>query len=193
MTQDESVVARTLAVAERVAQLVRAEGGHVAVIGAIAMAAHRYPRATRDLDLASATDPFTTLARVSDACRVEGWETKLITPDGEDPLGGVLTITGADFRPVQIVNFYNPLRPSRNPGAAAIATAVPAIQGTSLAVVDLAHLIALKLYAGGPRNRADVLELLARNPEGDMSSIEATCARFGLGDELSAIHGATPR
>jgi hypothetical protein len=193
MTQDESIIARTLGVAERVAELVHAEGGHVAVIGAIAMAAHRYPRATRDLDLATVADPFTTLAKVAAACRAEGWDAKLITPDGEDPLGGVLTITGGDFRPVQLVNFYNPLRPRGNPGAAAIEHSTPTIQGTSLAVVDLPHLIALKLYAGGPKNRADVIELLARNPDADLASIDATCARFGLDEELRLAQGATPR
>jgi len=105
----------------------------------------------------------------------------------------VLTITGTDFRPVQIVNFYNPLRPSRNPGAAAIEHAAPAIQGTSLAVVDLAHLVALKLYAGGPKNQADVVELLARNPDADIRAIDATCERFGLATDFRAAQGATPR
>src|SRR5579883_602911 len=38
----------------------------------------------------------------------------------------------------------------------------------SLSVVDLAHLVALKLYAGGPKGKLDVIELLSRNPEADV-------------------------
>jgi hypothetical protein len=52
-----------------------------------------------------------------------------------------------------------------------------------LAVVDLAHLIALKLYAGGPKSMLDVTELLARNPDAHRNAIRAVCERFGLAQE----------
>jgi hypothetical protein len=49
----------------------------------------------------------------------------------------------------------------------------------SLAVVDLPHLVALKLYAGGRKSMVDVLELLDRNPDADRARIRDLCARFG--------------
>lgn len=61
------------------------------------------------------------------------------------------------------------------------------VRGMSLPVVDLPHLIALKLYAGGRKSELDVLELLARNPAASRDEIVETCARFGLGDALARL------
>ena len=48
-------------------------------------------------------------------------------------------------------------------------------------------LIALKLYAGGRKSELDVLEVLACNPEADLSVIRELCERFRLGDEWRRI------
>jgi hypothetical protein len=48
------------------------------------------------------------------------------------------------------------------------------------AVVPLPHLVALKLYAGGMKSRADIVELLSRNPDGDMAEIRELCDRWRL-------------
>jgi len=78
----------------------------------------------------------------------------------------VLTVTGEDFDPVQVVNFLNPLSRRRNPGSEAVRTATAgAVAGSPLRLVTLPYLIALKLYAGGYKSRLDVLELLTRNPD----------------------------
>ena len=49
---------RTLQVAERVHEVLQAEDISSAVIGALALAVHGYIRSTRDLDLATHTNPF---------------------------------------------------------------------------------------------------------------------------------------
>ena len=54
-------------------------------------------------------------------------------------------------------------------------------------VVDLAHLVALKLCAGGRKSELDVLEVLERNPEADRSAIGGLCERFRLGVEWRHI------
>ena len=44
----------------------------------------------------------------------------------------------------------------------------------------LPHLVALKLYAGGTKSRADIVELLARNPDADMAAIRDLCRGWRL-------------
>ena len=173
---------RTLEVAARVAMILDGLGVPSALIGAAALAVHGFPRATDNVDLAVATDPFTVLReaqqRITAALHVTA---RLVTPGADDPLGGVLSITGDDFDPVQVVNFLNTLATRPNPGEEAVRTAQPGIvTGTALRVVDLPHLVALKLYAGGYKSRLDVLALLDRNPGLDCDETARICARFGL-------------
>jgi predicted nucleotidyltransferase len=180
---------RSLETAAKVARILVDLGVESALIGAAALAAHGYPRATEDIDLAVATDPFSVLEaarqRISADLAVEA---TLALPDAADPLGGVLTVTGEDFDPIQVVNFVNPMGSGLNPGAEAIRTAVSGIvEGTSLRVVDLPHLVALKLYAGGPKSMLDVIEVLDRNPDADREAIRAVCRRFSLARAWSAI------
>jgi len=174
---------RTLHLAGEVAQALATEGASVAVIGALALAAHGYSRRTGDFDLATATDPFTVLRRVRDAFAARGLTVELREPDMEDPLGGVLVVEAPLTSPIEVVNFLNPYAPSRGRiGIAAVKTATPLQEG-GLPVVDLPHLVALKLYAGGRKSELDVLEVLARNPAADLAVIRELCERFKLGDE----------
>lgn len=55
-------------------------------------------------------------------------------------------------------------------------------------LVPITQLIALKLYAGGHKSKADIVELLARNPDLDMAELHMYCARYRLSglDELIA-------
>lgn len=178
---------RTLAVAQTITTYLRESGCDSAVIGAIALAFHGYARATQDVDLATHVDPRTALRDLARVMQQQGYSTRLILPDTEDPLGGVLNVTGKDFDAVQVVNFFNPWAVSNNPGESSIRAAAARIPGYDLPVVDVPHLVALKLYAGGPRNRNDVLELLERNREVDRDEIRRVCEQFDLGVELDAV------
>ncbi|RYZ10977.1 MAG: hypothetical protein EOO70_10020, partial [Myxococcaceae bacterium] len=99
---------RTLQVAEHVVALLERHGIPSAVIGAIALAVHYYPRQTEDFDLAININPFPRLRQLDEVLRGEGFETDLSYPDAEDPLGGVLRVSGEDFETIELVNFQNP-------------------------------------------------------------------------------------
>jgi len=176
---------QTLALANEVADTLAARGAKSAVIGAIAVAIHGYPRSTQDVDLATTTD-LAILREVASELQTRGCIVRLGEPDHEDPLGGVLTVVRGDADPVQVVNYANPFFPGS--GALAKEAIESAVQKLGpLAVVDLSHLIALKLYAGGAKSKLDVVELLARNATADRGAIANVCARHGLQTEWDEL------
>ena len=54
-------------------------------------------------------------------------------------------------------------------------------EDSPLKIVPIPHLIALKLYAGGHKSKADIIELLARNPDLELNEVRSVCARYALG------------
>jgi hypothetical protein len=154
------------------------------VIGAVALAAHRYVRQTRDLDLGVNAD-LPSLRAVVESLKGRGFEAVLREPDGDDPLGGVIDVTGP-FGLVQIISYADRF-PAVIDDALRVATLV-AREGSTLRIVPIPHLIALKLYAGGYKSKADIVELLARNPDLDLDEVQEICSRYRLGglDELIA-------
>jgi hypothetical protein len=175
----------TLRTAERAAALLAERRVGSVVIGALALAAHDYPRATEDLDLAIAVAPG-SLESIASALRAEGWQVDVRMPDGADPLGGVIDVRAPGADVVQIVNFDNA------PGGGfprLVTDAIPrslALGDTSLRVADLPMLVAFKLYAGGPKSALDVLALLERN-DVDLEALRGTCTELGLSRELARV------
>ena len=171
--------------AEEIATLARGLGIETALIGAYALAAHHYVRATSDLDLGAVTS-LPDLQRLKDALEERGYRAKLNYPDEQDPLGGVLAIwvredeAGDPIEPVEIVNFLNPYRPRVSPASEAIRHAIPLREKPALRYVRLVDLIAMKLDAGGPADVVDVVRLLEKNPTADREEIRATCLRYGF-------------
>jgi hypothetical protein len=166
----------TLKEAEQIATLLADQGIPALVIGAIALAAHHYVRSTRDVDLGVNAD-VSQLHKLVEVLRSHGYEAEFHEPDAEDPLGGVINVFG-DFGLVQIVSFWN-----RFP--AAIQDALNGEEfhirpGGTLRIMPIPQLVALKLYAGGWKSLADVLELLRRNPQIDLAMLEKTITRYRL-------------
>lgn len=162
--------------AEVIAALLAGEGVECVVIGAVALAAHRYIRFTQDVDLGVNAD-LKQMRHLVEVLHSRGYDALLHEPDGEDPLGGVIDITGA-FGVVQIVSFEN-----RFPAVIRDALDGEDIRTTKdggLRVMPIPQLVALKLYAGGWKSLADVVELLRRNSEIDLEQIGETCRKYRL-------------
>lgn len=180
-------------VAERVAEAARELGIETALIGASALAAHNYVRATDDVDLATTVDPRTELRSLQRALQDLGLHAELHMPDDEDVLGGLLGVwehqdeEGRPLDLVEVVNFFNPYRPKPNPAAAAIENAVPLDERTKLKYVRLPDLVALKLYAGGRQDLADIGELLVKNPEADLDEIRSIAKPYDRGGDLERL------
>jgi hypothetical protein len=162
--------------AEAVSGILESRGVGAVVIGAVALAAHGYVRFTEDLDLGVNTD-LGTLGQVADSLRTAGFEVELREPDGQDPLGGVVDVRGP-FGLVQIVNYGGRFPAVIDDGLAAADTVIR--PGSRLRIVPLPHLVALKLYAGGTKSRADIVELLSRNPDADLAAIRDLCRSWRL-------------
>lgn len=169
-----------LALAECVMEVLRDHGLDALVIGGYALAAHNYKRATDDLDLGVSTR-VAKLRTLRDALEQQGYTATLRAPDGNDPLGGVIDIEDGSGALVQVVNFDN--SPARGFPCAiedALRDATPYSDTTKLRAIPLPQLIALKLYAGGPQSRADILALLRANPDADVDAIRELCRKYRL-------------
>jgi hypothetical protein len=165
-----------LQAAEDVLEILRQHRLDAVVIGAVALAAHHYVRQTEDLDL-GINASVEHLRELTRALSAAGYRTVLGEPDANDPLGGVIDIEGP-FGVMQIISYAG-----RFP--AVIEDALREAQlsvrpGSALKLVPLPQLVALKLYAGGTKSKADIVELLVRNPDADLEQIRKTCQGYRL-------------
>jgi hypothetical protein len=162
--------------AERIVALLRSHGVQSVLIGAIALAAHHYVRHTADIDLGVDVD-IKTMRTLASRIAEEGFKVEFREPDSDDPLGGVMDVSGP-FGLVQIISFAD-----RFPIVIQDALAGEDIRirpGSELRLIPIPQLVALKLYAGGYQSRADIIELLRRNPGVDLEEIRATCRKYRL-------------
>lgn len=60
-------------------------------------------------------------------------------------------------------------------------------EGSSLRYVRLPDLVALKLHAGATRDRADIVELLASNPDADLREIRQIAGPFDRANVLESL------
>lgn len=165
-----------LQAAEAVVKILKRHRVDAVVIGAVALAAYHYVRQTNDIDLGVNAD-VPTLRELVESLRKAGYTAELREPDGDDPLGGVIDVTGS-FGLVQIVSFGGRFPAIINDAVKASTLVVR--KDSSLRLVPMPHLIALKLYAGGFKSKADIVELLKRNPDLDLSAVRALCKRYHL-------------
>lgn len=161
---------------EQIAGLLAEQGISAIVIGAAALAAHGYVRHTEDIDLA-VNVAICDLRSLADRLEAAGFAIACRQPDGQDPLGGVVDV-GGPFGLVQIVNFGERFPAIIESGLADATLRIR--QGGILPIIPIPHLVGLKLYAGGMKSKADIVELLRRNPGADRDLIRALCHRFRL-------------
>ena len=168
--------ANILEAAEQMCLILKQHRVDALVIGGVALAAHKYIRQTDDMDLGVNAD-IPTLYAVSESLKEAGFSVELREPDASDPLGGVLDVRGP-FGLVQIVNFGN-----RFPAVIEDALHESTLyihSGSLLKIAPIPHLVALKLYAGGFKSKADIVELLSRNPEANREKIRNLCRKYRL-------------
>jgi len=165
-----------LKAAETVARILGRHQVPVVVIGAVALAAYHYVRQTEDIDLGVNAD-VGTLRILATALQAEGFDVELREPDAQDPLGGVIDVSGP-FGLVQIISFAGRFPAVINDALREAELVVR--PGSELRLIPIPHLVALKLYAGGYKAKADIVELLSRNPEADRTVIREACERYRL-------------
>lgn len=185
MTDSDAI----LRAAEEVVRVLSRHRVDAVVIGAVALAAFHYVRQTEDVDLGVNAD-LPTLRAVAESLRETGFAVELREPDSSDPLGGVLDVTGP-FGLVQVISFSGRL-PAVIEDAVRLSN-LAVREGSPLRLVPLPQLVALKLYAGGFKSKADIVELLMRNPEFDRNEIRDVCSQYrltGLDELIEEADGA---
>lgn len=84
-----------LQAAEDVTRILHSRDIPTVVIGATALAAYHYVRQTADIDLGVNAD-LPAMRALIQSLREAGFQAELREPDDDDPLGGVIDVTG-DF------------------------------------------------------------------------------------------------
>ena len=177
----------SLELARSVAHQLEMANCPVLLIGALALAAHGYPRHTEDLDFAVAVLP-SELRRLAQQLASSDRTVTFEAPDGEDPLGGVITITSNDALRVQVVNFDN------SPAGGFPALVKDALTRSSAPLLNdppgrlptPEDLILFKVYAGGPKSELDILELLTRCKV-DIPTLRECARGYGMTREVDQI------
>lgn len=166
-----------LQAAEDVVGLLQGQKVEAVVIGAVALAAYHYVRQTEDIDL-GINASVQTLENLTQTLQKAGYPAALRLPDAQDPLGGVIDIeTPQGF--LQIISFADRFPAVIQDAIDSTRTAIR--PGSRLKLVPLPHLIALKLYAGGHKSKADIVEVLSRNPSIDLREVRQLCQKYQLG------------
>jgi len=179
-----------LRLAGEVSQALTGSGAQPIVIGAVALAAHGYLRATEDVDFGIAVDPkhLEHLASVLREALVDV-EVTVEMPTPDDPLGGVIDVRrggeGGDH--VQVVNFDN--APGGGfPALVRDARRLPfefpgGVRGYLASAEDI---VFFKLYAGGWRSQRDVRELL-KWAQVDRGRLDELAERYNMQRELAEV------
>ena len=123
-----------------------------ALIGAAAMAVHGVSRSTFDQDLL-VTDGRVLADAFWAPLSAGVVSVNVRRGDSDDPLAGVVRLTAADERDVDVVV-------GKAAWQADIVSRAQRTRIGALAVVERADLVLLKLYAGGSQDRWDIEQLL---------------------------------
>jgi hypothetical protein len=143
-----------------------------ALIGALAVAAHGYIRATDDIDFVSTAEPKEIQARLAKA----GIASKIRRGDVlEGDIPSVVYGRADGFR-FDVLFPPVPIDWSRT-------VVLPLSEGSRLRVVDLDALVRLKLRAGGPQDLIDVVHLVRLHREIEERAL-ALAEAYGVRDRL---------
>ena len=142
---------RPMTLLDEVVGLLAADAIPHALIGAAALAVRGIARSTFDIDLLTTDRRVFAPERWAPLVRA-GATVDIRHGDAEDPLAGVIRITSAGARPVDVIVGRHAWQ------GRAVARAEPGVDAPP--VVTAVDLVLLKLYAGGTQDLWDVRELL---------------------------------
>jgi len=143
-----------------------------ALIGALAVTAHGYVRATDDVDFVSPADATEIRKRLKAA----GIRSRVRR--GNELGGDIRSVVYGMIEGIRFDVLFPPVPIDWSQ------TVVLPLGDGSLRVVDLDGLIRLKLRAGGPQDLIDVVQLLRRHPEALGKALGVADA-YGLRERLS--------
>jgi len=135
-----------------------------ALIGATALAVHGVSRATGDRDVL-VVDRVCLSPSTWASLRQRDVVATIRVGQADDPLAGVVRLTAANESPVDLVVGREPWQ-----ARALDRTISTVVDGVAMPVVSPVDLVMLKLYAGGPQDGWDILQLL---DAGDRPSLTA--------------------
>jgi len=157
-----------------VAAILVKHGIDYAVVGAMAAAVHGCIRATTDAD-ALVSVGVSKLKQLQRELERAGLSTSLRQGDAEDPIGALLAVTDKHLNRVDILTGLRGLES----GAFSRAIQVP-LFGGSLRVIGREDFIAMKCFAGGPKDLEDARAVVkgAKEPI-DIDLVRRLSMRFG--------------
>lgn len=145
-------------------------------IGALAVAYHGWVRASMDADaLITLRDSDVNMEELLQGLRSRGWKVEYRDGGPGDPLGFVVRIQDDRGNQVDLIGAIRNLDPKFFER-----TVKADLGGLSLAIASPEDLIALKVYAGGPKDLEDaagVMEILG--PDLDRELLLSLCRGFG--------------
>ncbi len=167
-----------------------------ATIGALAVAYHGVVRASLDADaLITLRNSGIDSDILVDALRAMGLKVELREGQTGDPLGFVIRIQDASENQVDLIGGIRRLDPEFFQRAAQAD-----LDGLNLRMASIEDLLALKIFAGGPRDLEDAEGILAvSGPKVDKELLTSLCRRFGGREEkrcanlLAKAFPSTPR
>lgn len=157
-----------------VAAILVKQGIDYAVVGAMAAAVHGSIRATTDAD-ALVSVGVTKLKQLQRALERAGLNASLRQGDADDPIGALLAVTDKHLNRIDVLSGLRGLES----GAFSRAIEVP-LFGGSLRVIGREDFIAMKCFAGSPKDLADARDVFkgAREPI-DIDLVRRLSMRFG--------------
>lgn len=169
----------------RTVRLLADASSPTALIGGVALAVHGITRYTEDADLLSA-DERTLDDAFWEILRKQGVRIDVRRGDFDDPLRGVVRLSAAGEKPVDVV-----VGRSAWHEQVLFRRRMLHVAGEDLPVVDPADLVLLKLEAGGPQDLLDARLLLA-GPEGPAIRADVESRLPALPSSLRATFAALP-
>jgi hypothetical protein len=145
-----------------------------AVIGAMAASVHGAIRGTADADALLAITPA-KLGQLEKVLKRRGFKTALRHGDPDDPIPALLEITDRYDNRVELLAGLRGLDPQAFARSITIA-----FRRSTLRIIGREDFIAMKCFAGGPQDIADVREVLnAADAPIDLDLLRRITRRFG--------------